>query len=37
MNFGKREYLNKDFVGENVQNANEVTYLGVIIDLKVNY
>ena len=37
MNFGKREYLNKDFLGKNVQNVNEVTFLGIIIDHKLNY
>ena len=37
MNFGKREYLNKDFLGKNVQNVNKVTYLGIIINHKLNY
>ena len=37
IDFGKREYSNKDFLGKNVQNVNEVTYLGIIIDHKLNY
>ena len=37
MNFGKREYLNKDFLVKNVQNVNKITYLGIIIDHKLNY
>ena len=37
MNFGKREYLNKDFLVKNVQNLNKITYLGIIIDHKLNY
>ena len=28
---------NTDFVGKNVQNVNEVTYLGIMIDHKLNY
>ena len=37
INFGKREYLNKDFLVKNVQNVNKITYLGIIIDHKLNY
>ena len=37
MNFGKRENLNKDFLVRNVQNVNKITYLGIIIDQKLNY
>ena len=37
MTFGEREYLNKDFLGKNVQNVNKVTYLGIIMDHKLNY
>ena len=37
MSFGKREYLNKDFLVKNVQNVNKITYLGIITDHKLNY
>ena len=37
MNLGKREHLNKDYLDKNVQNVNDVTYLGIIIDHKLNY
>ena len=37
MNLRKREYLNKDFLVKNVQNVNKITYLGIIIDHKLNY
>ena len=37
MNFGKCKYLNKDFIGKNIQNVIKVMYLGINIDHKPNY